>query len=70
MADGKEEYGVFVWHPDPRYHRSEAVKIYKRKSSAEGYAEELNEDGGNYVVRPLSYALNPRAGRRPRRAGR
>lgn len=44
-------YGVFIWHENPRYPESEAVKVFKRESAAKKFA-----DAGfvlNYVVRPL-----------------
>lgn len=54
-------YAVVAWHPDPRYHASEAVKLYKRPADAERYAAILNLPGNHgapaaergYVMRPV-----------------
>jgi len=58
-------WGVFAWHPDPRYRASEAVKIYRAsysaERSAERFARRLNDSPAGrppgaergYVARPI-----------------
>mgnify|MGYP003479746080 CR=1 FL=1 len=45
-----ERFGVF-----PNMYRSGAVKVYKRRTAAEAYAERLNnaDPAANMVVRPM-----------------
>ena len=49
-----ERFGVFPWGPANMY-RSGAVKVYKRRTAAEAYAERLNnaDPAANMVVRPM-----------------
>lgn len=49
-----ERFGVFPWDPANMY-RSGAVKVYKRRTAAEAYAERLNnaDPAANMVVRPM-----------------
>jgi len=44
-------FGVFVWHENPRYPESEAIKVFKRESAAQKFAD-LNFIL-NYVVREI-----------------
>ena len=55
LADkAAERFGVFPWAPANMY-RSGAVKVYKRRTAAEAYAERLNnaDPAANMVVRPM-----------------
>lgn len=46
-------HGIFVWRGDGRYPESDALKIYKRESDAERYAEKLNQTNPVHVVRTV-----------------
>ena len=58
-----DDYGVFLWKEDGVYHASDSVGNYKRESSAEKFADKLNEQHprlqGGYVVRTLKYVRHP-----------
>jgi hypothetical protein len=52
-------FGAFIWHEDPRYKLSEAVKVFVHASGAEKWVRSEYENGRAYVVRELRYC-NPR----------
>lgn len=53
----KHKYGVIVWSGDNRYHVSQMVKTFAHEKAAQKYADKLNAEGGNYVVRTMAYCL-------------
>jgi hypothetical protein len=57
-----QSYAVVLWHEDARYRLADVVKIFKRESDAEHYADERNEaeprGHGGYVVRRMSSILD------------
>lgn len=49
-------FGIFVWHAEPRYRLSEAVRTFVSEAAANKYAD-MHVDR-QYVVRDLRYVLD------------
>lgn len=62
MNNAHTTFAVLPWHPDPRYHASEAVAFRKSEKLAQRYADKLNASPAviaterGYVVRPVEVA--------------
>jgi hypothetical protein len=55
-AKAAERFGVFPWEAENMYRTKSAVKIYKRESAAQAYADKVNAEQGtsaNLVVRKI-----------------
>jgi hypothetical protein len=64
------DYGVVVWHQDPRYQREEVKQFYKTHKVAQRAADKLNAQGGEYVVRTFDRPRQNRPGARKRSRAR
>jgi|JI10StandDraft_1071094.scaffolds.fasta_scaffold979016_2 hypothetical protein len=55
VAKNAERWGVFPWEAANMYRAESAVKIYKRESAAEAYADKRNSEdpSANLVVRKI-----------------
>lgn len=70
-----KNFGLFKWHPDPRYYRDTPIKVYKSKVVAQKAADAMNargEHGGNVVVREdiSPVHTNPPSNPKPKKAKR
>lgn len=53
-ATNRPRFGIFKWHPDPRYHQDTPLATYTNEKVAERECRRLNDEdpAANVVVRP------------------